>query len=481
MKRTKLTIDNFRGGFSPCWYNDTYPSFGNRNMAGDMRNMELANLSYLVQGAGLSDYPGFSGYDVLVKKISENALANGNVLALGTSSASTSSILFEMSSLTANVNAFEITAGTNPIGQDTKVWVDAAGNTVGIYSWYNSASANVGTYFNGVRDDDWLTTYVSGSLNTSVPLPLETAGNGKLYIGNGRRISSVIYSGGWVWTAEGLTLPITTEIQDIKWANDQMYVSANRPDVADGNITHGSVFIWDGIPTAYNQEIVIDGRAGALFVDNGVVYIFYNDLKNPNAKYKLGYISGQQIIDLCSFNGGLPQFGQVTKHNGFIKWVAGEYVWAYGTPDSKVSPMLYQCNDGGQATVGALAAPFGTLMVASYGTTYQLSKCGTTYETNAYWKSLMIPTGRCTIEKLIIYCEPLTSGARADFTLTCDNGNITNTTGLTLNETGISRKEFNVGQKIDNNFRIEVDFSNGSATYPVKINRMEAILLIDNY
>jgi hypothetical protein len=315
-----------------------------------------------------------------------------------------------------------------------------------------------------------------------VPLPLETAGNGKLYIGNGRQVSSLIYSGGWTFVAAALNLSVSTEIQDIKWCNDDLYVSANRPDVSNNSITHGSVYVWDGFSSTYNYEIVVNGRVGSLFADNGVVYVFYNDLSNGTNKYKLAYIYGQTLRDLCEFKGGLPGIGQACKHGGFLKWVAGAYVWAYGTVDSKISPMLYQCSDGGQSTVGALANPFGTLMVASYGDgTYQLSKCGTTYETDSYWKSLMFPVGKCTIEKMIVHFDPLTSGAQADFTVTCDNGNITNTAGLILNETGISRKEFNIGQRIDNNFRIEVSFANGSATYPVKINRIETILLVDNY
>jgi hypothetical protein len=487
MKRTKITIDDFKGGFAPCWYNDSYPSYGNRNMAADMRNVELANLSYLTQGPGLSDYPGFPGYDVLVKSISEKALVGGTVLAIANASAEDSSIIFNISSVTANSYAYEITAGASPIGQDVAVWGLSDGTIAGMYSWYNAASANVGIFTpDGYRDDDWLTVLGGGTITAGVPLPLEVAGNGKLYIGNGRRVSSIILtSGAYTWLGEALSLQIKTEIQDIKWCNDQLYVSANMPDVANDNITKGSVYIWDGVPTQYNREILVNGRVGALFVDNGTVYVFYRDLNNTGAGYKLGYISGQNVIDLCSFKGGLPQIGQVTKHNGFIKWVAGEYVWAFGSPDSRIPAMLYQCNDGGLGTVGALASPFGTLMVASYGGTgtypYQLSKLGTTYETDSYWKSLMFPVGKCTIEKMIVYCEPLTSGARADFTLTCDNGNITNTTGLVLNETGISRKEFNIGQRIDNNFRIEISFANGSATYPVKINRIETILLIDNY
>ena len=70
MKRVKLTIPNFFGGFAPNALNETYPSYGNKNMAGDMRNVELANLSHLTQGAGLSDYPGFPGYKVLLANIS---------------------------------------------------------------------------------------------------------------------------------------------------------------------------------------------------------------------------------------------------------------------------------------------------------------------------------------------------------------------------------------------------------------------------
>lgn len=479
MKQFKVTIDNFHGGFAPAWYNNTYPSYGNKNMAGDMRNVELADFSYLTQGAGLEDYPGFQGYKVLVKAISEHALTTNNVLAIANASAQ--SIIFETSSVTANAYAYAITAGTNPTGSDVCVWTLSDGNTAGFYSWYNAVSANVGSYLSGVRDDDWLTTYVSGTLSAQVPLPLEPAGDQKLYIGTGSKVSSVYWNGSsYDWVSNGLVLQKQTVVQDIKWCNDQLYVAANRPDVSNNNITRGAVYIWGGTPTLPNQEIIVGGKVGALFVDKGTVYVFYRDLTDINSGYKMGYISGLNIIDLCAFKGGLPLIGQVCKHKGFIKWVGGEYVWAYGSPDGKSAPMLYQCNDGGLTTVGALAAPFGTLLVASQtDATYQLSKC-TGYETNSYWKSMMFPVGRCTVQSLVVYVEPLTAGARADFSLTYDNGNITNAKEMAITETGIVRKEFDIGQRIDNNFRVEIDFSSGSATYPVKINRIEVIILRDN-
>lgn len=488
MKRVSINIDNFLGGFTPAWYNESYPSYGNNNMAGDMRNVEITP-SYLSPAYGLTDYPGFAsaGVQARVKAICPDNIDDGGYTFAACQDYASGMVAFKISTASAHCGSISTATASAPVYiQDTCSYVMSSGSKAGFVSWYNSASANIGTFIDSTTDfdEDFLTSYASGSISASVPLPMDSA-NGYLYVGNGDRVSTLsIPEGTWVWAGRDLSLPLSAVVKDLKWCNDRLYVAYNMPNYT-GTATatiKSNIAIWDGTSDAKESEIKCNGNISRLFVDNSIVYVFYQDGGN----YKMGYISGLQVKEICTYTGGLPGFSQVIKHNGFIKWVAGSYVWAYGSPDiNKISPFLIQCNDGGFSNMSAIANPFGTLVVSSYTegntTDYKLAKVSTSaYETDSYWKSRMFPVGKCTIDELIVYFDPLTEGARADFTLTCDNGNIVNTAGLTLNETGIAKKIFNVGQRIENNFRIEVNHSNGSASYPVKINRMEAVLSVDN-
>lgn len=240
-----------------------------------------------------------------------------------------------------------------------------------------------------------------------------------------------------------------------------------------------SIYVWDGTSTGIDTEIALAGNIGALFVDNGINYLFYEDVTSSNG-YKLGYVYGNSVKELCSFPGSLPRNGQVTKNKNFITWVSGENIWAFGSVDGGMSTMIFQLADGGYSNVGALAAPFGTPMVASWdgASAYKLAKLYG-YDTNCYWYSLMIPTGKATLQDFTVYCDQITSGGRADFSIIQDNGAKTYT-NFTLNETSLTSKTFNLGAKLTNNFRIQISWALGSASYPVKINRIEFNILKDN-
>lgn len=240
-----------------------------------------------------------------------------------------------------------------------------------------------------------------------------------------------------------------------------------------------SIFIYDGVSENFDTEIGLAGNIGPLFVDNGTTYVFYSDPTSTGG-YKLGYVYGNQISELCSFSGALPTFGQVTKYKNLITWVSGDKIWAFGSADQGMTRAVYKLADGGEDYVGALAAPFGTPLVASWdgASAYKLNKFYG-YDVNAYWYSMMFPRGKCTLQSFTVYFETLTAGARCDFSIVTDNGRNTYT-GFSLTETTLNSKDFNIGAKINHNFRIQISWANGSATYPVKINRIEFNILKDD-
>ena len=50
----QINIDNFNGGYAPNWWRETYPSYGNKSMAGAMQNCDLTNPNSVTQGPGLA-------------------------------------------------------------------------------------------------------------------------------------------------------------------------------------------------------------------------------------------------------------------------------------------------------------------------------------------------------------------------------------------------------------------------------------------
>lgn len=239
-----------------------------------------------------------------------------------------------------------------------------------------------------------------------------------------------------------------------------------------------SIYIWDGVSDGNDTEISLAGNVGAMFVDNGINYVFYQDPTSTGG-YKLGYISGSQVNEVCSFLGELPYYGQVSKYKNFIIWSSSGKTWAFGSANKGMASMVFQLFQAKYDTTGALAAPFGTPIVASTdGASYDLSVLSG-YDVDCYWYSMMFPVGKCTIQDLTVYFDTLTSGARCDVAVSTDNGRH-NYTGFSITETTLNSKNFPMGFKIENNFRIEFSWANGSATYPVKINRFEVNILKDN-
>ena len=145
-------------------------------------------------------------------------------------------------------------------------------------------------------------------------------------------------------------------------------------------------------------------------------------------------------------------------------------------------PVIHsQFADGGFSTVGGLASPFGTLMIASnQSTSYKIANLSGLDVTSS-WKSLFFQTGPVSIDKVRVHFAPPGTGARADLTLYRDQeldslsltyqgqtGSITNT-----NDANKSYKTFEPSYPVHSEFSIGVDFANGSASNPVLIRRIE--------
>lgn len=463
------------GGFAPAWYKETYPSYGNKNMAGVMQNMDLSNAGFITQGPGLANLTNGSqaaAITTLIKGATDYAVSSAAAYGVGGAK------LYKFSSTTV------VSDGTWPHAIDKGAVTGEDGEDVTLYkgvlyySYNHSGSAgDIGTYnLDATFDDDWGSTVPTGAaaLVGGVPHPFEVGGNDVLYFGNG------IYVGhydGTTFEDQGLDLPTGSVIQDIKWINDRLWILANRPDTTGTNKNSASLYVWDGTATSWELEIPLMGTGGALHKRNGVLFVFYQDLSSTGG-YKLGYVGGNGITDLANFTGALPEYHQVTDYLDFLLWGSNGQIWAYGAGDKNLPVRLWQHADGGHANLGCVITPFGTPIIASWdaGSNYRLAQFSG-YDTACNWKSVMFDiTGEMRsshIDCVRVNFETLASGARVDWKLLNNLGQTIYSDIVSHTKLGVvTTAYYPLKQKVAENLRFELDYTSGSTSNPVKIKNV---------
>jgi hypothetical protein len=218
------------------------------------------------------------------------------------------------------------------------------------------------------------------------------------------------------------------------------------------------------------------GTAGGCHVKNGVLFVFYQDITSTGG-YKLGYINGGSVSDIANYTGALPEFGQITDYKDFILWVSSDLIWAYGAGDKELPVRLFQLADGGYSTVGALACPFGTPMVAStQSTSYKLAQFAN-YDVNSSYKTLMYDvtgdTGHSRLGTVVWNFEVLSSGASVAWSMVNSKGATIHSDTISFSKLGAATSQVtSLNGKIAENFRLELNFAGGSTTAPVKIKNV---------
>ncbi len=462
-----IDIDNFHGGFCPAFWTTTYNSYGNKNQASDMKNIDLTSPTLITQGPGLANLINGTQDDVItsnIKGMLEYAQASDVSFGIG------GSRLYKFSSTTvASTIDFPHIISNAIDGQDVAYYRGKV-----YYSYNKASSGDIGQLtLSAMFDDDWGSTHTTTgfSLQGGVPHPLLAAGNDMLYCGNKNYLSS--YDGmNDVITEQDLILAEDVIIQDLAWANNRLWIATNKPGISGANKNIASIYIWDGNSPSWDEEVVVMGRIGAIFVKAGTVFVFYEDITSTGG-FKLGYISGLQIVDVAQFTGSLPEFYQVTEYKNLIIWISGGKIWAWGSVDKDVPASLFQIASAGYATTGGISCPFGTPIVSSTDSkNYRLAKFSG-YEVSCYWYSMNFDaTGmfrRSFIDKLKINFEKLATGARVDYTLKDNKGTSLKTGTISFATDGaITTKDFYPNCEAEN-FRIELNWTNGSATNPVAI------------
>jgi len=467
-----LNISN--GGFAPAWYKETYPSYGNKNQAGDMANMDLTNPGYILQGPGLATLTNGTqagAVTTLIKGMTDFAVTSDTAYGTG------GNLLYQFSSTAVATggifpHTIDKAAVTAELGEDVCYYKGDI-----YYSYNHSGSAgDIGKYnLASTFDDDWGSTVPTGKAALeSAPHQMIAGGNDVMYITNG------IYIASWDGTTfipEALDLPTGSVIQSVAWNNDKVWVSAINPNLTGANKVTGSIYVWDGVSSSWDFEIKMMGNVGGLFVKSGVLFTFFQDITSTGG-YKIGYYSDGIIVDVGNYSGGLPAFYQITDYKDYITWNSNGKLFSFGSGDKDLPTKLFQLADGGFATVGGLVCPFGTPIVASNLTTsYKLAKFSG-LDVAASWKSLMFDiTGAGRISKvnnIRINFEKLAADARVDWKLVNNQGITVYNDTISYDKLGTKTTAYYpVNGKVTENFRIELDYANGDTTNSVNIKNVK--------
>lgn len=474
-KQWKIDIKAPFLGFAPAYYKNSYPVFGNRAHAGAMQNVDITDPTFITQGPTLANLTNGTQAGVvttLIKHILEIPTASDVTWGVGGAK------LYKISStaVTSDANyphTIDKAAVTGEDGESVAHY-----NGILYYFYNHSGSAgDIGklTIATNTFDDDWGSTVPTGaSALTNAPHPTVLGGDGIIYFGNGPSVGYYDALTNTLSAAE-LDLNVDVEVVDLLWEKDMLTIATNNPNIATGNANNGVIYTWNTTASSFQEPIIeVPGRIGSLIKKNGRIFVFYQDLSD--SAFKLGYIAGDTVQELSSFSGSLPLFYQKTHYKNLISFVSSRSIYLWGASSNQVPIALSQFADGGNATVGALANPFGTPMVASYdgATSYRLAKLST-YDVSCNWKSLMFDVSTSMIDKIKVHFEPTASGSQCDFTITYNRGvPSAHTVGSVshTNESGKIKKTFYPKLKVDD-FRFEMNWANGSSTNPLKIRKVE--------
>jgi hypothetical protein len=374
------------------------------------------------------------------------------------------------------------------------------------YSYNHSGNAgDIGMYdLTTTFTDAWGSTVPTGhaALQGGVPHQMMVSNADAMYFTNGRYIGVYNLASSGNLVPQILTLPLNSVAVSITGNSGQIYIGSNMPNVSGTNKNKACIYIWDGTAATWTTEIPVMGKIGGMYVKNGVVFFFYEDVSNIGG-YKLAYLNGAMVVDVANYSGGLPTYSEVTDYKDFIIWNAAslnslwsyttfpwqlnspwttstgdDLIYAYGSGDVSLPARMFQMADSGYTTAGGLAAPFGNVMISSTdGSNIKLAQFSG-YDTNSYWKSLifdMVNEGKITkLNQIKITFEQLTTGARVDWKIRDNCGTIVYQDSISYSKLGaVSRQEIYTNGLVINNFRIEFDYSNGSTTNSVKIKNVK--------
>lgn len=468
----KVDIDRHRG-FAPKWYENTYPSYGNRDQAGDMKNMSLMDPSVLCPGPGVADLTAGDEDGAItanVRSILKTAVTSGVSYCLG-------GALLHKISATAVTNAGiwpETITGTGAItGEDL---VHYQGKL--LYS-YNDAGAagDVGSYdlSTTFTDSYWVGTLSGTALTSGDAHQMINGGDDKVYIANGRYIADLDATSE---NDKALDFWTDAKVASITWNYNRVLAGVNQPAVTGANVNKSAIYKWNGYASSWEGDPVeINGRIGALLTKNGVTYVWWETYMEDGSKVLVfGMLVGLRVVPIRTFDGTLPSYYQVSEVGNYIVWMSGAEMYAWGPIESEIPvDLMYLMTAKYSTTVGGIGAPFGEMMISSdNGTNYSLAK-ESGYATAAHYYTLLFKTSgehrKSTVDKIVVDTDELASGAKVDLTIRDNKGDALWTDEMSYTTDSDATKKIFYPRCKGENMRLEYDHSSGSTTNPVKIRK----------
>lgn len=467
-KKWTIDIDRHRG-FSPKYYTDTYPSFGNRDQASDMRNISLINPNVMTQGPGMAELTAgdqAGAVTTLIKGILRHAVSTNLSFAVGGAK------LFSFSA-TAVANAgiwpHTISDDGSELGEDVCYYQGA------LYYSYNQTGSigTIGKYDLATTFDDdyWDTGTPAAADLASAPHQMINGGDDVMYVANGQYIATL---DGTTGTPQGVDFWANSEVASISWNYNRVLAAVNRPNLTGVNVNQSGVYRWDGFSVSWEGDpIEVNGRIGALYTKNGITYIWYEEFEAGTARLKFGMISGGRVEPIRSFSGSLPLYYQVGEMADFVIWLSGQRLYAFGPLSGEIKADMFQIMSPQYATSGGVATPFGKVLIASNATTNYSLEVESGYATDAYYYTLFFPTSKnaslSQVDKLEVNTNLLATGAKVNITIGNNQGTWPWTDEMSFATDGAVTKKTFFPRCQAENLSIQYSFSNGSATNPVGI------------
>ena len=438
-----MVLDKFSAGFSPLAFTDSLTELGNGGHASLMTNVDILD-GKLTQGPGLTSMTGT--LTEAIQFIMDKAVSNNSTYAIGTAS------LYNLSS-TAISNIHTITGCVE--GESIQL---LKGNL--LYFYNTVSSGMIGKYDFVTYNDSW------GTGLEIAPHPSDKKEDIVVF-GNGRYVGVYIAETNSL-TTDKLDFGNDAEVADVLYNAGLWYLAVNS-GVTGTNRSEGQIYLYDGaalINTLTDETGVGMQRIGFLYRINGIVYVAYQDLSSTG--FIIGYINGKAITPLVRYTGTLPTFQKKTLYKGMILFLSDNLVYCSGALIPQYPYALSQIASSLYANATAIAAPFGTPMIASNnGSSYVISKFNG-YTTNSIWKSIVIPVAigkiKGMIDEVIVLTNSLGSGAKASLYFEYNQTDSTSNS-KSIETTGKSRHFFsNFGVTGIEDFRMCVDFSTGSTS-----------------
>lgn len=453
----KIEVSRFFQGLAPLAHIESLTELGNKGHASSMTNCDVLGET-VTQGPALADLTsGTQAGNVteLIAHILDKATSNNLTYGIGATK------IFPITSTA--VSAPQTITGA------------VAGRSVAylkgklFYFFDRASDGTIGSFdLSSTYNHTWQVGLEKSSL-----MPVATKEDVMVF-GHGSKVG-VYFDDDATMTLDQLDFGNNHQIADIAFHGNQWIIAVNA-GVSGSNRSSSQIYAYEAGATEsiLSDEIAVGlQKIGFIFPLNGVIYVAYQDLSFTGG-YKIGYLAGRRIEPLANFTGTLPDYRQKTLYKNTILFAAGGKLYTAGAIIPELPFAISQHAPGGHATIGAVAAPFGTPMVASTATTnYRLAKFSG-YSTDTAWRSIIIPVSEQRSLGYVDYIEVLTrelgTGATCDLKLEINQAEAS-TDAYTIT-TGKRRHILNINKKDVEDLRVFLDWSNGSATNPCPIRKI---------